>query len=56
MSQHKDPYGARANTVVADAGMLQTFGLNDFETAKWLSQSMDKEALGYQTLPAMPAH
>ena len=49
MSQLKDLYGARANTFVANAGVLQTFGVNDFETAKWLSQSMGKETIGYQT-------
>lgn len=49
MSQLKDLYGARANTFVANAGVLQTFGVNDFETAKWLSQSMGKETTGYQT-------
>lgn len=49
MSQLKDLYGARANTFVANAGVLQCFGVNDFETAKWLSQSMGKETIGYQT-------
>ena len=49
MSQLRDLYGARANTFVANAGVLQTFGVNDYETAKWLSQSMGKETIGYQT-------
>ena len=49
MSQLRDLYGARASTFVANAGVLQTFGVNDFETAKWLSQSMGKETIGYQT-------
>jgi len=49
MSQLRDLYGARANTFVANAGVLQCFGVNDFETAKWLSQSMGKETIGYQT-------
>ena len=49
MSQLKDLYGARANTFVANAGVLQCFGVNDFETAKWLSQSMGKETTSYQT-------
>ncbi len=49
MSQLRDLYGTRANTFVANAGVLQTFGVNDFETAKWLSQSMGKETIGYQT-------
>jgi type IV secretion system protein VirD4 len=43
MSQLKDLYGARANTFVANAGVLQTFGVNDFETARWLSQMIGRE-------------
>ena len=43
MSQLRDLYGARANTFVANAGVLQTFGVNDYETAKWLSQSIGQE-------------
>ena len=54
MSQLRDLYGARANTFVANAGVLQTFGVNDFETAKWLSQSMGKETIGYQTESQRP--
>lgn len=49
MSQLKDLYGARANTFVANAGVLQTFGVNDFETARWLSQMIGRETTGYQT-------
>ncbi len=49
MSQLKDLYGARANTFVANAGVLQTFGVNDFETAKWLSQMIGRETTSYQT-------
>lgn len=49
MSQLKDLYGARANTFVANAGVLQTFGVNDFETAKWLSQMIGRETTRYQT-------
>jgi type IV secretion system protein VirD4 len=49
MSQLKDLYGARANTFVANAGVFQTFGVNDFETAKWLSQMIGRETTGYQT-------
>jgi len=49
MSQLKDLYGARANTFVANAGVLQCFGVNDFETAKWLSQMIGRETTGYQT-------
>ena len=49
MSQLKDLYGARANTFVANAGVLQAFGVNDFETARWLSQMIGRETTGYQT-------
>lgn len=49
MSQLKDLYGARAGTFIANAGVQQVFGVNDFETAKWLSQMMGKETTRYQT-------
>ena len=29
--------------------MLQCFGVNDFETARWLSQKIGRETTGYQT-------
>lgn len=54
MSQLKDLYGARANTFVANAGVLQTFGVNDFETAKWLSQMIGRETTGYQSQSHKP--
>jgi type IV secretion system protein VirD4 len=56
MSQLKDLYGARANTFVANAGVLQTFGVNDFETAKWLSQMIGRETTGYQTESHKPGN
>lgn len=34
MSQLKDLYG----TFIASAGVQQVFGVNDLETAEWLSQ------------------
>tara|TARA_R100000935_G_scaffold37749_2_gene58882 strand:- start:2938 stop:4776 length:1839 start_codon:yes stop_codon:yes gene_type:complete len=49
MSQLKDLYGARANTFIANAGVQQVFGVNDYETAKWLSQTMGQATTGYQT-------
>lgn len=49
MSQLKDLYGARANTFVANAGVLQTLGVNDFETAKWLSQMIGRKTTGYHS-------
>jgi type IV secretion system protein VirD4 len=49
MSQLKDLYGERAGTFIANAAVQQVFGVNDFETAKWLSQMMGQETTGYQT-------
>ncbi|MBL4571455.1 MAG: type IV secretory system conjugative DNA transfer family protein [Gammaproteobacteria bacterium] len=49
MSQLKDLYGARAGTFIANAGVQQVFGVNDFETARWLSQMMGKQTTRYQT-------
>ena len=49
MSQLRDLYGARASTFVANAGVQQVFGVNDYETAKWLSQTMGQGTIGYQT-------
>ena len=49
MSQLKDTYGDRAGTFIANAGVQQVFGVNDFETAKWLSQMISQETAGFQT-------
>ena len=49
MSQLKDLYGDRANTFIANAGVQQVFGVNDLETAKWLSQMIGQETTGFQT-------
>ncbi|KQB95029.1 hypothetical protein AL073_18385 [Loktanella sp. 1ANDIMAR09] len=49
MSQLKDLYGERASTFIANAGVQQVFGVNDFETAKWLSQMIGQETAGFQT-------
>ncbi|WP_298922387.1 type IV secretory system conjugative DNA transfer family protein [uncultured Roseobacter sp.] len=49
MSQLKDLYSDRANTFIANAGVQQVFGVNDFETAKWLSQMIGQETTGFQT-------
>jgi len=54
MSQLKDLYGARAGTFIANAGVQQVFGVNDFETAKWLSQMIGQETTGYQTQSFKP--
>ena len=49
LSQLRDLYGTRANTFVANAGVLQVFGVNDVETARWLSQTLGKQTIGYET-------
>ena len=49
MSQLNDLYGDRANTFIANAGVQQVFGVNDFETAKWLSQMIGQETTAFQT-------
>ena len=54
MSQLRDLYGQRASTFVANAGVQQVFGVNDFETAKWLSQTMGQGTIGYQTESQKP--
>ncbi len=54
MSQLKDLYGVRAGTFIANAGVQQVFCVNDFETAKWLSQMIGQETTGYQTQSFKP--
>ena len=49
LSQLRALYGPRANTFVANAGVLQTFGVNDYETAKALSQLMGQMTMSYTT-------
>ena len=53
-SQLRALYGARANTFVANAGVLQTFGVNDYETAKALSQLMGHATTSYATTSHRP--
>ena len=52
--QLRDLYGARANTFVANAGVLQVFGVNDVETARWLSQALGRQTIGYETVTHRP--
>ena len=54
LSQLRALYGPKANTFVANAGVLQTFGVNDLETAEWLSRSMGKETIGYESWSHRP--
>jgi type IV secretion system protein VirD4 len=49
MSQLRYLYGARASTFIANASVQQVFGLNDFEMAKWLNQTMVQEIIGFHT-------
>lgn len=48
-SQLKAIYGQRAGTFIANAGVQQVFGVNDFETAEWLSRMIGKETTSYQS-------
>lgn len=54
MSQLNDLYGKRAGTFVANAGVQQVFGVNDLETAQWLSRMIGQETTGYQTQSFKP--
>jgi type IV secretion system protein VirD4 len=54
MSHLRDLYGARASTFIANAGVQQVFGVNDFETAKWLSQSMGQKTIDFKTQNLKP--
>lgn len=45
LNQLRDLYGARAGTFIANAAVHQVFGVNDLETAKWLSESIGKETV-----------
>jgi len=47
--QIKDLYDEQAGTFIANAGMQQVFGVNDFETSKWLSQMIGQETAGFLT-------
>ena len=49
LSQLKAIYGTRAGTFIANAGVQQVFGVNDFETAEWLSRMIGKETTSYQS-------
>ena len=54
LSQLRALYGARANTFVANAGVLQCFGVNDYETAKALGQLMGQATTHYATTSHRP--
>ncbi|WP_299655398.1 type IV secretory system conjugative DNA transfer family protein [uncultured Jannaschia sp.] len=54
LSQLRALYGPRANTFVANAGVLQCFGVNDLETAEWLSRLLGRETIGAETWSHRP--
>ena len=49
LCHHRPAYGR-----VANAGVVQTFGVNDVETAQWLSRAMGRETIGYATSSHRP--
>ncbi len=42
-------YGKNAGTFLSNAGVLQAFGVNDFDTADMLSKTMGRETNAYET-------
>ncbi|MDT1064654.1 type IV secretory system conjugative DNA transfer family protein [Paracoccus sp. CPCC 101403] len=54
LSQLKALYGARAGTFIANAGVQQVFGVNDLETAQWLSQGIGRETTATRSLNQKP--
>lgn len=47
--QLRSLYGTRAGTFLSNAGVLQAFGVNDFDTADMLSKTMGRETISYET-------
>jgi len=47
--QLRGHYSERAGTFISNAGVLQAFGVNDFETADMLSRTMGKTTIRYET-------
>lgn len=54
LSQLKDLYGTRAATFIANAGVQQVFGVNDLETAQWLSRSIGQETTACRSVSQKP--
>ena len=42
-------YAERAGTFLSNAGVLQAFGVNDYETADMLSKTMGRTTISYET-------
>lgn len=49
MHQLKGHYSERAGTFLSNAGVLQAFGVNDYETAEMLSKTIGKTTVRYVT-------
>jgi type IV secretion system protein VirD4 len=47
--QLRSLYAERAGTFLSNAGVLQAFGVNDYETAEMLSKTMGKTTIQYET-------
>lgn len=47
--QLRGHYRDRAGTFISNAGVLQAFGVNDFETADMLSRTMGRTTIRYET-------
>ena len=47
--QLRSNYGTSAGTFLSNAGVLQTFGVNDYDTADMLSKTMGRETITYET-------
>mgnify|MGYP002780481383 FL=1 len=47
--QLRSLYGTSAGTFLSNAGVLQAFGVNDYDTADMLSKTMGRETIAYET-------
>ena len=47
--QLRSLYGKSAGTFLSNAGVLQAFGVNDYDTADMLSKTMGRETISYET-------
>lgn len=47
--QLRSLYGTKAGTFLSNAGVLQAFGVNDYDTADMLSKTMGRENITYET-------
>lgn len=46
--QLRSIYGTRSGTFLSNAGVLQAFGVNDYDTADMLSKTMGRETITYE--------